>query len=89
MSLDGDVDFPLAMSSNGPVIAAMSKYVCVCEDGLRQMSAPKQKKRPNQIFVSPAGQYVVAVEEKNESRVLQVYRANDTFSTIEVMVLTE
>ena len=81
--LEGSVEASLAMSSEGNMIAAVGKYIHASDDGLRQISPPKQNGYPQRVFFSPNGRYILTVEEKREARILQSLRTNDDFSTLE------
>lgn len=81
--LEGSIEASLAISSEGNLIAALSKYIYSSEDGLRQIHSPKEKGHPQEVHLSPKGRYIVTVEEKSEQRLIQAYKISDEFSTLE------
>ena len=74
----------MATSSGGNVIAAMGKILYAFNDALRQISPPnKQKRHPQQVYLSPYGRFILTIEEKSECRLLQTHRIDEGFRGIE------
>lgn len=82
--LEGSIEAGLSVSSEGNMIAAMGKYIHASDDGLRLILPPKQKGCPQRIYFSPNGRYILSVEEKSETRLLQAHKVSSDYSTLEL-----